>query len=81
MYSFMQCFYWIEVYNLVVLRYFEDIMKACNFWTEDTVLYALGSVSTIHKACFSHSMQQLNQLSAGAQCLSILITKSHFILF
>ena len=24
MYSFMQCFYWIEVYNLVVLRYFED---------------------------------------------------------
>jgi len=42
MYSFMQCFYWIEVYNLVVLGYFKDIMKACNFWTEDTVLYALG---------------------------------------
>jgi len=81
MYSFMQCFYWIEVYNLVVLCYFEDIMKACNFWTEDTVLYALGSVSTVHKACFSCSMQQLNQLSTGAQCLSVLITKSCSILF
>jgi len=34
-----------------------------------TVLYALGSVSTVHKACFSRLMQQLNQLSAGAQCL------------
>jgi len=81
MYSFMQCFYWIKVYNLVVLCYFKDIMKACNFWTEDTVLYTLGSVSTVHKAFFSCSMQQLNQLNAGAQCLSILITKSHSILF
>jgi hypothetical protein len=25
----------------------------------DTVLYALGSVSTVHKACFSRLMQQL----------------------
>jgi len=44
----------------------------------DTVLYALGSVSTVHKACFSHLMQQLNQISAGARCLSVLITMPHF---
>jgi len=53
----------------VVLLDFEDIRIFCNFWIIDAVLYALGSVSTVHKACFSHLMQQLNQLSAGAQCL------------
>jgi len=78
MYSFMQCFYWIEVYNLIVLRYFKDIMKACNFWTEDTVLYTLGSVSTVHKACFSRSMQQLNQFKCWS---SMSVCSDHKISF
>jgi len=43
--------------------------------------YTLGSVSTFPKACFSCLMQQLNQISAGAYCLSVLITKYCFILF
>jgi len=43
--------------------------------------YALGSVSTIPKACFSRLMQQLNQTSTGARCLSVLIAKSCFISF
>lgn len=61
---FMQCFIEYKIVYLVVLLDFEDIMTACNFWIVDTVLYALWSVSTVHKGLFQPFNATINPKQA-----------------
>jgi len=75
-------FYAMFCLNKCVISLYCSILtiKTCSavYGIVDTVLYALRSVSTIHKACFSRLMQQLNQISAGARCLYVLIAMPCF---
>jgi len=71
-----------KIVYLVVLLDFEDIITACNFWIVDTVLYALWSVSTVHKGLFQPFNATIkSKTSAGARCLSVLIAKSVLYLY
>jgi hypothetical protein len=74
------CNVFIEYKNvyLIVLLDFEDIMKACNFWIEDTILYALWSVSTVHKGLFQLYNATINPNKRQS---SLSVQSDHKILF
>ena len=80
MYNFYAVFLFKIVY-LVVLLDFEDIMTACNFWIVDTVLYALWSVSTVHKGLFQPFNATINPKQAPELVVCLFWSQNLFYIF